>query len=303
MKLIDDLIDLLSDESSSTQGALLKAQVLGHKLGDAELSSWVEHELRGYPEDVEVPPYRRIDLSLRGHVSNGVYHHKNQTLPVQHLPEPLRTNLTHKDVRDSVSAIEGWRGKDDISIIIPAETYHALSEPLSETYFVQQAWGKPSVGAFDQILIQVRSRLLEFCLKLSDEMPADLPAIEIRKKAEEVSSNDIFRNAVFGDNVTIVVGSGSISNVKNKVVRHDLDSLKRNLEEHGVSKADIADLELALAEDSQSQEVHTGSIGPRVRGWIGAMMGKAGTAAWQISLGAAGNVLGGAIASYYGFGT
>ena len=303
MQLIDELIDLLSDESSSIQRALLKAQVLGHKLGDAELSSWVEHELRGYPESIEVPPYRRIDLSIRAHVTNGVYLYKNQTIAVQHLQEPLRTNLTHKDVRDSVSAIEGWRGNDDIAIIIPAETYHALSEPLSEAYFVQQAWGKPSVGAFEQIIVQVRSRLLEFCLRISDKLPADLPSQEIRKKAEEMSANDIFRNAVFGDNATIVVGGGSIANVKNKVVRHDIHSLKQHLQEHGVSEGDISNLETAVAEDSQSPEVGEGSIGPSVRAWIGTMVGKAGTTAWQVSIGAAGNILGSAIAAYYGFGT
>jgi hypothetical protein len=303
MQLVDDLINLLSDESSSTQGALLKAQVLGHRLGNAELSAWVEHELRGYPEDAEIPPYRRLKLSLRGHVTNGVYHHQNQTLPTQHLKEPLRTNITHKDVRDSISAIESWRGKDDISITIPAEVYSALSEPFSETYYVQQAWGKPSVGAVDQILVQVRSRLLEFCLKISDQLPANLTEPEIRQKAEDMSYNDIFRNAVFGDNATIVVGDGSIRNVKNKIIRNDLQSLKEHLRASGVSEPDLAELETAITGDSSSSEVKSGALGPRVRSWVGSMMGKAGTTAWQISIGAAGNVLGAAIGAYYGFGT
>lgn len=58
MQLIDELITLLSDEKATVQSALLKAQILAHRLGDAELATWVEHELRGYPSDAEVPPYR-----------------------------------------------------------------------------------------------------------------------------------------------------------------------------------------------------------------------------------------------------
>jgi hypothetical protein len=303
MQLIDDLINQLSDEASSTQGALLKAQILGHRLGDSDLAAWVEHELRGYPDEAVVPSYRRLRLTLTGHVTNGVYHYSNQTLPTQHLKEPLKTNLTHKDVRDSISAIESWSGKDDIRIAIPAEAYHVLSEPLSQTYFVQQAWGKPSVGAIDQILVQVRSRLLEFCLKISDQLPPDLTPPELRKKAQDLSSNEIFRHAVFGDNVTIVVGSGSIRNVENKIVRDDFQSLREHLKEHGISEPDIAELKTALTEDSSSKEVQNQTIGPRVKDWLGSMMGKAGTVAWQVSIGAAGSILGAAIDAYYRFRT
>jgi len=303
MQLIDDLIDLLSDETSSTQGSLLKAQILGHRLGNSDLSAWVEHELRGYPDEAEVPSYRRLRLTLMGHVTNGVYHHNNQTLPTQHLKEPLKTNITHKDVRDSISAIETWSGKDGISITIPAEVYHFLSEPLSETYFVQQAWGKPSVGAIDQILVQVRSRLLEFCLKISDQLPPDLTPPQIRQKAEDMSSNDIFRHAVFGDNATIVVGSGSIRKVKNKIVRNDFQTLREHLKEHGITEPDIAELETAITIDSSSSEVQSQTIGPRVKSWLGSMMGKAGSTVWQVSMGAAGNILGAAVSAYYGFGT
>ena len=37
MQLISEIIDLLSDEKSTIQSALLKAQVLAHRLGNADL--------------------------------------------------------------------------------------------------------------------------------------------------------------------------------------------------------------------------------------------------------------------------
>ncbi len=304
MQLINDIIQLLSDEKATVQSALLKAQVLAHRLGDTELSRWVENELRGYPADAEVPPYRILKLTLIGHVTNGYYHYSNQTLAVGHLKEPARTNLTKNIVRESVSAIESWFDRDNIAITIPAEALHMLSKPLSDSYFVQQAWGKFSVGAVEQILVQVRSRLLGFCLKITDGLPADLPDPQVREVADQMNARDIFRNAVFGDNVTVVVGSGTISEIKNKVVvRHDLDSLLANLKEQGVGEGDLATLRTAIADDKSSEDVRNGKLGPRVRSWVGTMVGKAGSAAWEVSMGAAGNLLASALGSYYGIGT
>lgn len=303
MKLLDEIIQLLSDEKATVQSALLKAQVLAHRLGDAELSAWVEHELRGYPQDAAVPPYRVLRLTLVGHVTNGYYHYSNQTLPTAHLEEPFRTNITQSKVRDSVSAIESWSDKENVAATIPPEALHLLSKPLSDTYYVQQAWGKFGVGAVEQILVQVRSRLLEFCLRISDRLPPDLSDPQVRRIADEMGSHDIFRNAVFGDNATVVVGSGSIRDIKNKVVRRDLESLLSTLREQGVSAEDLSALQTAIADDESSEDVRKGELGPRVKNWIGTMIGKAGSATWEVSMGAAGNLLGSALGSYYGLGS
>lgn len=296
MQILDEIISLLSDDGERLQAALLKAQVLAHRLGDDELALWVSNELRGYPSESDIPPYRSIQLTVMGHITNGVYHRNSQVLGIQHLKEPLRTNIAKKEVRDSVGAIAGWKDNDSLVITIPTEVCHLLSQPLTETYFVQQAWGKPSAGAFDQILVQVRSRLLEFCLRIDDKLPRDLTPEQVREKVEELSSNEIFRNAMFGDNVTIVIGSGQISGVKNKVVKNDLDSLEQLLSANGIGKADVADLRTAIEEDG----LGTGVIGPHVSTWMGRMLAKAGNGAWDISVGAAGALLAGAIGAFYG---
>lgn len=303
MHLIDDIIDLLSDDSKALQSALLKAQVLAHKLGDPELSKWVENELRGYPESAEVPPYRIVKLTVMGHITNGVYHYNNQVLGIQHLKEPLRTNLSKKELRDSISTIADWKDDNKIVITLPTEVCRLLSEPLSETYFVQQAWGKPSAGAFGQVMVQVRSRLLDFCLTIADKLPSDLSSTQIKERAEEVASNEIFRNALFGDNATIVIGSGQISNVSNAVKHNDFESLRKALEANGVTAADITDLQAAVADDASEQHDSGAKIGPKVTGWIARMLSKAGSGAWQVSITAAGALLGKAIGAYYGLGT
>ncbi|WP_186098098.1 hypothetical protein [Burkholderia gladioli] len=41
MKLLDDIVDLLSDKNGSLTGALLKTKVLLHRIGHRELVEWV----------------------------------------------------------------------------------------------------------------------------------------------------------------------------------------------------------------------------------------------------------------------
>ena len=178
-----------------------------------------------------------------------------------------------------------------------------LSKPLSDTYYVQQAWGRFGIGAGQGILTEVRSRLLEFCLKISDKIPPDTPEADVRNKAESVGANDIFRNAVFGDNATIVVGSGSIRDIKNSVNKGDVHSLLQELRNLGVKQEDLSNLEEAIESDSSSTELTKRQWGPKVSAWVGSMIGKAGTTAWEVTKAAAGNILAAAIGAFYGFGT
>ncbi len=301
MQLIGEIIELLSDQKSSLQGALLKAQVLAHKLANQELATWVEHELRGYPEDSAIPKYRLEHLSLFGHVTNGVHHYQSQTLPTIHLSDLIKKRLTQREVRESVSTLENWLDSDKLAITIPAEACQYLSEPFADGYFVQQAWGKFSVGAIDQMLVQIRSRLLEFCLRIAEDFPAELTNNEIREKATQIDQNNIFRHVVFGDNATVLVGAGSISHISNKIQKGNWEDLAKYLSQVGVTSTDIDVLKKAIEEDQASDEKHEG-IGSKVRQWMANVITKAGTGAWKISIGVASNLISKAIEQYYGIG-
>lgn len=124
----------------------------------------------------------------------------------------------------------------------------------------------------------------------------------MKQAAREASVGDIFRNAVFGDNATVVIGSGSIQGVTNSVIRNDVESLLAALKKTGIEEADLAALRAAISDDAGSPDHAERKFGPRVRSWIGRMMSKAGTSTWQIAVAAAGNVLGNAISAFYGFG-
>lgn len=304
MQLIDEIIDLLSSADPSVENALFKAQVLAHRLGEADLARWVESELKGYPKDAELPSYRIVPITILGNASNGGYRVSEQPLPLMHLDSAIREKLDTKRLTQSIAVIEGWRKEDkDLSIVIAPELYPFLNEGLGNGYQVERAWGKPSMGAMLQVVAEVRSRLLELALKLSDRLPAEAQREDMKQLAQEAHVGDLFRHSVFGDNTTIVVGSGSIQNVTNSVVKNDMESLVRTLREHNVSEPDIQALRVAIKEDATTGDVAEKSFGPRVRAWIGGMVEKAGSATWKVSIGVASSLLARAIGAYYGIGT
>ncbi|WOT06031.1 AbiTii domain-containing protein [Shewanella youngdeokensis] len=301
MKLIEEIIELLSSGESNLKVALLKTKVLLHKLGEKELLDWVSGELKGYSEKESVPDYRILHLTIKGNVSNMARSYSNQTLPVMHLDEAMREHLDTKYLMDGIAVIEQYSKQEHLSISIAPEYYPHLSEGLGCSYHLESAWGVHSAGAMTQILTEVNSRLLDFVLELSERFTSEMNSDEMKTRSKEVGVSDLFNNAVFGDNATIVVGDSNTQTIKNSVNKNDFPSLIEVLKQHKVSDEDIAELETSIENDSVSDEVKEGKFGADVSNWMGKMVGKAASTAWDVKVGAAGSLLATAIGKFYGF--
>lgn len=303
MQITDEIIELLSSRTPSVENALFKAQVLAHRLGESGFRDWVDHELKGYSKDAALPNYRVVPITVMGNFSNGAYRYTDQAVPLLHLDEKLRKKLEVKNLRESIAVIEQWsKDESSLSVVIAPELYPLLSKGLGNGYEVERAWGKNSMGAMLQVVTEVRSRLLELALQLSDTLPSEVSGTEMKQLSKEVGVRNLFRNAVFGDNVTINIGSGQISGVTNMVTSNDFESLAALLRESGIADSDIVELRKSVEADKSSTEVARKELGPRVRAWIGTMVAKAGSSGWQIGIGAAGSLLARALAQFYGFG-
>jgi len=301
MQLVDEIIELLSASKPSLENALFKAQVLAHKLGEEDLKKWVDSELKGYPGREALPPYRVLHVTVMGNFSNGAYRYSDQPLPIMKVEKRLREKLETTHLTQSIAVIEKWsKSESDLATVIAPEMYGVLSKGLGGGYSVERAWGKHSVGAMLQVVVEVRSRLLDLALQLADRIPREPETSQIKAVSKEMAVGEIFRNAVFGDNATIVVGNGKIQGITNSIVKNDFASLEAVLRQERVSQADIRALEEAIAEDAISP-AHDQGLGPCVRQWLGGMVAKAGSTAWEISIGAAGNILGAALSAFYGF--
>ena len=301
MQLIDELIELLSDEASSLTAALLKTKVLLHKLGHKELADWVNSELNGYADQAAVPPYRIVIARVRANVSNIVSRYRGHPIPLAHLPADVRNGLETKPLAQPLTTLEKLVASEGrVCIPIPMEFNHILGELLGNDFSVEQAWSEMSKADIAQISTQVRSRLLDFILELKEKVGDISEQADLKKEQEGFDTAALFNKAVFGNNTTIIVGSNNTQTVHNQSVSGDLPALQKALEAHHVPLGDIQDLTEAISKDQGCTEQTKGKFGPAVRKWLGKMFGKSVDATWQVGTEVAGKVLTEALKNFYG---
>lgn len=90
---------------------LRKCKILAARLGHEPFKAWVEFELNGYPDGVELPPYRRdivgqVKANLSGPLQRSVY---GQPVPAKRprLPEPDTSRLKWRRRRERETRIVG----------------------------------------------------------------------------------------------------------------------------------------------------------------------------------------------------
>ena len=62
MKLVDEIIDLATDDKAPISVVLRKCLVLAHDLKNDRLKSWADNELNGYDRESDLPAYRKIGI-------------------------------------------------------------------------------------------------------------------------------------------------------------------------------------------------------------------------------------------------
>jgi AbiTii len=303
MKLLVDLIAELSASQPSLIDALVKTKVLLHRVGRKDLVAWVDHEINGYPDDAPLPSYRIVAAHVKGNVTNNAFSYSDHPLPTMHLNRQQRKGLQELEMRDSIAVLEGLakNDKQGLQRPLPIEYAALFNKALSNGYRVQQAWCDIGIGRLGQITSQVRSKLLDFLLDLSEKVGANMSEEEIRRVAQSPETGSMFNNAIFGDNVTILVGNHSQQKVRIEIGRGDFNALGEFLKSNKVAEPDIDALKVALEADALTQEVEQKRLGPRVREWLSSMFGKAVEASWQVEVGIAGGLLTSALQKYYGW--
>jgi len=303
MKLLNDIIELLMNESGSLNEALLKTKVLLYRIGQKELVHWVNSEVTGYGDNEEIPAYRAIKGRLFGNITNGVHHLAARTLAVRHLTKEQRETLESSDMRQGLGVLEkliaGVSAESSLTRQFGPETNILLSKPIAKGYWIDAAWSQIEVSQIRQILIEVRSRLLDFVLALQDTIGAHMSDEDVKNATAGIDIKGMLDGAVFGNGpVTIMVGHNGQQHVHTTNITHDAGALASELRKNGVAEADIEALNTAIAADPAPTTA--GQYGPAVKAWMSSMLGKAVDTSWKISISAAGGVLAGAVKNYYG---
>ncbi len=117
------------------------------------------NELKGYPDE-NVPGYRVVSAEVHGHATSYRWQANDYVLPIIHLPEKQRKNLTASHCTMSIASIEESvkHGKKLIRHLPPE--FGALFQKvvIPETN-VFSTWCEINMVHIENILSEVRSRL------------------------------------------------------------------------------------------------------------------------------------------------
>lgn len=302
MKLLNEITDLLMSEKGSLTDALLRTKVLLHRIGQSELVGWVDAELAGYDSGCDLPDYRKLKGTVLGTVTNGYYTYTEQQIPLRHLEASQRDSLRISNLTPSVGVIEKMVlvPKSKYGVPVEPEICAHLSAVLQEGYYIQSAANFIQHSQFQQVLMEVRSRLLSFILKLQDELGEEMSDSEAKQVAATIDVPSMFNGAVIGSNATFqILGVGNQQHVRNTLTAGNLEELANELRKSKVAEVDIVELGEAIDAD-RDYPVTSTDYGPKVTHWLKGMVGKAVSGAWGVNIAIATNVLTTAVQKYYG---
>lgn len=305
MKLISDIINELIDSEKSITSPLLKTKVLATRLKNNDLLNWVNSEINGYDTSGEVPEYRECTANVSGMCVNGYTQINDQPLPTFGLAEDIGQEIRQMDFYQGVSTLESLQKENKsgiLEVVFSAELTAVLErniQKMGNPYFhIVRARKYTSVNMVTQVLTAIRSKLLDFMLKLDEEFGSLTEIADLQKKNEKITT--IMNQTIISTGDGNILSTGDNAKIKASITiqKGDKEALRQKLLENAISSQDADDL-ITILEVEEPDRV-TGNFGPKVNSWIQKMIGKALDGSWQISLGAAGSLLAELLQYYYG---
>lgn len=245
---------ILSDITSDVSIAkiLLKTRVFAAKIGDKELLEWVELELKGY--DQNPPEYRIIDVGVKVDIHRGFQEVLGYTYPIDMVKEEkIRKRLSHIPVFNSITEIEEMGKNDDsgtIHLDVPTWIwYHHMGHCINGD--IQRAYQFGSLSAIKNILVSVKSLLIDYFLKISDNEDIQFSSLIKKNAVTNVTNitvgivNTGAGNVTAGD-VTTVIGNNNIispqtaNNLQEVIQKIDEIMEAHDNEEYKELSADVA---------------------------------------------------------------
>lgn len=199
------ILELLS-EDNSLENVLFRLKTILHGLEDKNMYQWINYEVKGYPDEVEVPQYRVIGLTPIISFFDGRNSYKRLPAPVFHLlKEELELVISHSE-RGGVGSLV-----DDKDIGIPYDPYitQKLGEGIDRKVCVTEAFGRLPANVFAQIKANVKDKVLDILLDLEKKFGNldDYDVLLNLGEQEKEEAKSIIKNYIrMGDN-NIIKGS------------------------------------------------------------------------------------------------
>ncbi len=292
MDALQEFINELTQHDVDLTSTLRKAKALTIALHSPELDEWMNSELYGYSDPQKVPEYRRFPS-----VNYGNFAGPNEgtatdlLIPIDDLPQEVKQFAENLVMLDGIGALQAHGAEPDERLWPPNLVMLAQEgTALKGGMFLVKAYQPIPASVYPDILEQVRNRLFDFLLDLQNNSQTSGENSGVEAVGRLVNYH------IYGDHNVIATGE-QVSQQVNIVHKDDAASLLSYLREHGVEEDDLEEIRDAVASEPEAQ---SDNYGPRVRAWLGNMVTKAATGAWEAGVEAAPRMLMKALNDFYG---
>ena len=247
----------------------------------------------GY-ETSDVPEYRQVHAELKARNRfRGLIPILAEGEEMQEAMQQLNAIPIRQPIGSIVDLLQSGDGR--YLIEIPPQL-KALLIRMQNSYTKLEPVQTVSRNQFAAILDAVRTNILDWSLQLEANGVLGEGMTFSAEEKQRAQSSITIQNfqGIIGD----VSGSTVTQNLQMSIRKGDFASLRAYLSEQGVNAEDIDELQRAI--DTDSMHASSELFGAKVSAWMGKMVSKAATGAWQIGIGAAGGLLGNALKAYYG---
>ena len=288
--LLKEIRNAAVDANVPIANVLRKCAVLSTQLKNNELRDWAFQELNGYDTEAEVPDYRRVMASLTGNLAGPFQSgYKGVPIPAVALPEKLRNRARTVVFMQGVAGLQACLEREgDLVFHWPGDLIAWIQKEgkLSDDFVLYGAWQTVGESAVADMIDTVRNRVLEFCLRLEEEMPELMgddsnssPTAAVESAASQVF-NQVF---VFGDHTgNIANASPAAEQSAQLVAPGDLSALVKALANVGVPAGEVDVLKAAIEEDNEGGK----KVGPKTGKWFKRAKQEVASGAWSLTKGA-----------------
>ncbi len=291
MGLLQEIQDDAVNPTVDLATILRKCLRLSYKLGHEPFKRWVEYELNGYPDDADLPDYRILRGEPRGTARNVAWQISNTQIPRSAIPQEYREMATTALFRQGVAYFPKDTGEDVDKVFWPRELVDIVNQSIARNLPLVEGYIPVPKGFFAGMLDVVRTRMLEFSLKIEAENPEADQAVPGKPPIPQERINAIFHMTF--NNSQVGVG-GTFHQIDKQVVAGDLESLHRALREIGLDEGKIEELDEILAENPDPAEIES------EQGRFGRWLKSAVTTAKDVGVPAATQLIIAAVKAHFG---
>lgn len=274
MQIIEELIDLISNNKETLENILLKTKVLAYKLKNDFLIKWINNELEGYSDMNEVPKYRIVPMVLKADITDGQIIQRNMTLPTDLLPEKIKNFYSNYPIVHSISSLTTSinSGKGGFKLELDLGVAQTAAKSYGEYVGIIGAYCYYNEIYVTKMIITIKNKLLDFLLEINDSIEDES---DINENKEKIDSeiNNFFKNATVNGDVNFLYGNGNIQNITVSNKKDDLKGLRKELEKLNLQEEYINELE-EIINNNNALDKDSREFSQTLKEWVGKIASK-----------------------------